>query len=353
MKAIIRKKLKLDSKIKAGIITILSFSAIFLSISIYKGANAHKVKSEEKVVYEYSCQPKADYLVHIHENTVYEGTVQEENLNYSKKLLDSIEINFSTEFQGSREAETEFVYRVTAKVQGYENLKEEAPVVNWSKNYDLLEEKKKITTEHHFLEEVTVQFGLEEYDAFALEAREVTGMELSNQVVVSLEGNLTIHMEEGDLITPVAVSVTIPLQEEVFNISKDNLEPISDAIIEHVYIPVPPNRLLLFGLAILMFLCVIGIMILCIATEPPNAYDVMKANAKRMIKNYGSRMIAIQSKTDHNYHQTYELNSIEDLIKVSDEVQKPIYYIKDEMDIIGDYLLQVVDGDSLYVFHIA
>lgn len=353
MKAIIRKKLKLDSKIKAGVITILSCSAIFLGISIYKEANAHMVKSEEKVVYEYTCQPKADYLVHIDKNTVYEGTVQEENLNYSKKLLDYIEIKFTTEFQGSKEAETEFVYGITAIVQGYENLKEEDPVINWSKNYDLVKEKKKITMENRFLEEETVRVGLEEYDEFALEAREVTGMELSNQVVVRLEGNLKIHMEEGDLITPVAIAVTIPLQEEVFSINKDNLEPISDSIKEYIYIPVLPNRLLIFGLVMLLFLCIIGIMILCIATEAPNAYDVMKANARRMIKNYGSRMIAIQSKTEHNYLQTYELYSIEDLIKVSDEVQKPIYYVKDEMDIIGDYLLQIVDGDSLYVFRIA
>lgn len=353
MTALIRKKFKIDTRVKMGIVLLLSSSIVFLSFGIYREANVHKVKNEEKTVYQYTCQPKAEYLVHIHENSVYEGTVQEENLNYSKKLLDYIEVKFGTEFQGSEGAETEFVYHITAQVQGFENLKGEAPVVNWRKNFELAKETKNITSDTNFTEEKTVRFNLDEYDAFALEAREVTGMELSSQVVVLLEGNLNISTKYGNLSTPIQASITVPLQDEVFSITKEEITPINDNIISNYEVPLKGNPALIVLFSVLLGACIIGILFILLATEAPNAYDLLKAKTKKLIKNYGSRMIVIQNKTEQNYLQTYELGSIEDLIKVSDEIQKPIYYMKDDIDIIGNYLLEVADGDSLYVYHIA
>jgi hypothetical protein len=352
MTALIRKKFKIDTRVKMGIIVLLSCSTVFLSFGIYREVNVHKVKNEEKTAYQYTCQPKAEYLVHIHENSVYEGTVQEENLNYSKKLLDYIEVKFGTEFQGSEEAETEFIYHITAQVQGFENLKGEAPVVNWRKNFELAKETKKITSETNFTEEKTVRFNLDEYDAFALEAREVTGMELSSQVVVLLEGNLNISTKYGNLSTPIQASITVPLQDEVFSITKEEIAPINDNIINNYEVPLKGSATLIFLFSVLLGASIIGILFILLATEAPNAYDLLKTKTKKLIKNYGSRMIVIQNKTEQNYLQTYELGSIEDLIKVSDEIQKPIYYMKDDIDIIGDYLLEVADGDSLYVYHI-
>ncbi len=352
MPVIIRKKYKLDTRVKIGILTLLGCSVICLGIGIYREVSISRTKNVEQTVYEYSCQPKSEYYVHIRKNPVYEGTVQQENLNYSKKLLDYIEVKFGTEFRGAGKAETEFVYHITAQVQGYENMKGEAPVVDWSKDYELLGETKRSTSESSFLEERTVRFDLEDYEAFALKAREVTGMELSSQVVIRLEGNLNIRTGYGDLSTPVTASVTVPLQEEVFRISKEETAAISDNIINIAELVLPANRMLLLLFGLLIIACIAGILIVLLATESPNAYDLAVGKARKLLKLYGSRMIVIRSRTEKNYLQTYEVGSIDDLIKISDEIRKPIYYIKDDLDIIKDYTVRIADEDSLYVYRI-
>jgi len=345
----IHRKIKLDTRVKIGIMVVLVCTISFLGIKIYQEITANKVIREEQVLYQYTCQPKVEYNVHIHENTVYEGTVQGEGIDYSKLLLDYIEVKFGTEFQGSKEAEVELVYRTTAKVIGYKN-DAESKVVNWSKTYPLTEETNVLNQDGYFNEEFNINLRLEDYEAFAIEASTVTGMELSSEVLVSMEGNLFIKSENGELSTPISATITIPLLQDVFSINKESTPSISDSITIFNDIPIVTNRNNIILFSILIFASITGIIVIVLVTEAPNSYDILKAKAKKLIKNYGSRMIALLNKTEHDYLQTYELNSMEDLIKVADEIQRPIYYLRDEIDIIQDYMLHVVDGDNLYTY---
>lgn len=50
--------------------------------------------------------------------------------------------------------------------------------------------------------------------------------------------------------------------------------------------------------------------------------------------------------------QIYMVNSLEDLIKLSDEIQMPIFYISDDENIIADNSMFIVKGEQLYLFHV-
>jgi hypothetical protein len=146
--------------------------------------------------------------------------------------------------------------------------------------------------------------------------------------------------------------MTIPLLEDIFNITKKETAPITGNITEPIEIPIPVNDKIILLFSLLIVFCIIGLLIILIGTESPNAYDILKGKARKLLKNYGSRMIVIQSKTEQNYLQIYELHSIDDLIKVSDEIQKPVFYLKDDIDIIKDYAFHVTDGNNLYVYRV-
>jgi len=349
MKTKIRRKIKLDIRIKIGLMAVIGCFIIFLGIRIYGEVTANKVIKEEEPLYQYSCQPKVEYIVHIHENSIFEGTVQGEGIDYSKLLLDYIEVKFGTEFQGSKEAEVEFDYQISAQVTGYRILMD-SKSTNWSKNFPLEKEKKMVTSDAYFNEETIIKFDLEDFEAFATEAGTVTGMQSSSEVVINMVGNINIKTENGNLSTPISAALTIPLQQDVFSISKGDIAPINDSITNFIEVPVPINHKNILLFSILIAIGLLGMLLILFATEAPNSYDILKAKAKKLIKNYGSHMIALLNKTEHDYLQTYELNSMEDLIKVADEIQRPIYYLRDEIDIIQDYMLHVVDGDNLYTY---
>ncbi|MBB2182464.1 hypothetical protein H0486_06190 [Lachnospiraceae bacterium MD1] len=351
MKNKIHKKMKLKTSIKYGIIIGILAIAAYIGFRLVRELTSDKVIQEEHTLYQYTLQPKADYLVHIKENIVYDGTIQGEGLEYSRNLLDYIEVNFSTEYQSSDIAELQLEYQINAYVNGYKYIND-GKAINWSKLFPLTDKRRVAVSDSYLYEEAKVEFGLDDYEAFATEAKMVTGMNISTEVVVCMEGTLSIVTPNGNLSTPVASSISLPILESIFTINKSGVDPVNDMIVDQVDVTVPINYKLVTLFAVLFFICIIAIIILLLITEAPGTYDILIAKSRKLIKNYGSRMIAIHNKPEQKFRQTYELNSINDLIKISDEIQKPIFYQYDEISIIEDFMLHVIDGDNLYLYHI-
>ncbi len=66
------------------------------------------------------------------------------------------------------------------------------------------------------------------------------------------------------------------------------------------------------------------------------------------LKNYGSRIVALQSIPKMNYRQYYKVHSIKDLIKIADELQKPIFYEVDRDIIVRNSEFHVIEDDTIY-----
>lgn len=346
------KKIKLNTKVKVGSLSVLSLAVLLLGGLIYIELTSKKVMTQDYTLYQYTCQPAVNYSVHIIDNIIYDSNVLEEGMDYSKNLLDYIEAKFTIEFQGSEAGQTELDYHITARVRGYKEA-DEGKAVNWTKKYELKEATKVETSEQYLLEEASVPFDLAEYDDFAIKANEILGMSLSSEVVVSLEGNLIINTPYGTKTSPINLNLTIPLAQNNITIVKDEIPVISDNIIEtkEIVIPVDYNKVTLYSIGI--GACAAIILILLLITKAPSVYDLRNSNARKLLKNYSSRIVSINSKTEENFSQTYVLSTMADLIKVADEIEKPIYYIYDEFFLLGNYSFHVTDGEHQYIYRLA
>ena len=65
-----------------------------------------------------------------------------------------------------------------------------------------------------------IDFTLDEYDALAVRAKEITGMNVSNEVIVELSGTITTEVTKEEVIIPFSTNLKIPLLEEVFQVTK-------------------------------------------------------------------------------------------------------------------------------------
>ena len=67
----------------------------------------------------------------------------------------------------------------------------------------------------------------------------------------------------------------------------------------------------------------------------------------KIFKKYGNRMVALNDKPTEPYDHTYEVFSIEDLVRISDEIGKPIVYrySEDKNEIQRFYVL---NGTEMY-----
>lgn len=341
-------KLKIHKKSKRIIILIFALLLVFSCLQLFPLLEPPQKIKTESTVYEGACEPKAAYLVLINPNEVFPGTSQDEGMFYSKRILNQIRTDFEVNYQGSETVPLDIEYQVLAKVNGFQG-EDPNKVIYWSKSFPVTG---KITVKEEksssWNKKERVDFQLNNYDSFAVRAKEITGMNVSSELLVSMEGMIVAHTEKEDLETPFNVNIRIPLMEDVFQIRKTGTDPVKNSVTETVETQAPFDlfRAVLYGA--LSALCLVGLIIMVFFTRMPNREEELLKKANVTVKDYGSRIVALHSFPKVNYRQYYKVNSIKDLIKVADELQKPIFYEIDKDTLVKDYEFHVVDKETVY-----
>jgi NADH:ubiquinone oxidoreductase subunit 3 (subunit A) len=341
-------KFKIHKKSKKYLIFILVLLIIFSGLQLLLQMLAPKKILEEKSQYEAVCQPKVSYQVFINPNEVYPGTVQAEDEFYSKKLLNHIQADFEVNFIGSREVPLDIEYQYFATVNGFRG-KDEGEALYWTKIFSL-SKKNEIKEDNvsTWSKKESVSFPLGVYDAFSVRAKEITGMDVSSELIVSMKGKVIAHTEEKDLEMPFDVSVQIPLMEGVFKITKSGIDPIKDKVVVKVKVPRPIDYLHIIPFAVLLILSLLALIFLLFFSRSPNPQESLYLKVSSIIKNYGSRIVALQTAPKTDCRQQYSVHSMKDLIKIADEIQKPIFYVTDQNDTIIKHEFFVIENDTYY-----
>ena len=340
-------KLTLHKKTKKVILAILLFLLLFTGIQTYSTVNEEKTVTEENTVFEYSCQPTVNYTVNIRPNELYPGTVLEEGRYYSKLLLDHIQADFTVDYQGSDATPIRVQYQVQAIVNGYQGQTENKNVY-WTKSFPLTQGKILEIEGDSWSGEEQINFTLGDYDALAVRAKEISGMNVSNEVMVELAGTLTVQTTGEEVAIPFSSHLQIPLMEDVFQVTKTAGEALQGSVTETEEVLVPFDRTKVSLLTVLMLLCIAAIPVLLFVIKEPDELTMLRKKNNGLIKNYGSRMVAMREIPDLEYSRYYQVYSIKDMIKIADEMQKPIIYIPDDSIAVRNNELFIISENSLY-----
>ena len=345
-------KFTLHKKTKKFILAILLLLLLITGIQTFSTVNKEEMLTEENVIFEYSCQPSVNYTVNIRPNELYPGTVLEEGGYYSKLLLEHIQAGFAVEYQGSETTPIKIQYQVLATVNGYQG-QTESKNIYWTKSFPLTQEKTVETEGDSWSTEEQINFTLGDYDALAVRAKEISGMKVTNEVIVELLGTITAVTATEEVAIPFSSNLQVPLLEDVFQVTKTAGEALQGSVTETEEVLVPFDRTKVSLLTVLMLLIVAAIPVLKFVIKEPDELTILRKKNSGLIKNYGSRMVAMREIPDLEYSRFYQVYSIKDMIKIADEVQKPILYIPDESTAVRNNELFIISENSLYLWNSA
>jgi hypothetical protein len=300
--------------------------------------------------YEYNVEQNLQYQVHIINNKIYSENILGEGLNYPKKLVDYIKVDYGLNYIGTEEVPVNIEYQTFAKVSGF-LVEDEVKTVYWTKEFPLSQAKTVEKTQSEFELTDSIKSPMAEFETFAIDSEEITGLILSYEVTFCLEGKLIADTPYGKLEKPIEMTVAAPLTKEAFTLEKGNLENITDKITTKVTETLPINKNIVFLCSLIAFICLLSFLYLLIFTINYDLKDTLISIMKKIIKNYGSRMVELHSDVMKTYQYQFDVRSMKDLIKVSDELQKPIYYEVDEEDIVKDFKFCVQNGNDLYTYN--
>jgi hypothetical protein len=136
--------------------------------------------------------------------------------------------------------------------------------------------------------------------------------------------DLTGITDKGPIEKSISPSLIIPLDVDMFEITEENIVDQTEAIeeIKQVQKPINKNLIIIYGI-ILVFL-IIALIILIFFTKLACEKNPLEKELSRIFKKYGDRLVALNS--DISITNSKNVNSIEDLVKIADEIERPIVY---------------------------
>lgn len=344
-------KIKINKILKLALLSLLSILMVVVSFLIYKEVDIPKFTEQKSQVYRYSNKSDINYEVFLRPNKLYDKNYLEEGNRYITEYVDYIKANLNYEFKGEKDTEITGDYNIVAKVKGHTGDGEKQIEI-WEKDFPIIKYKDFKGNNNTISVNEKINISLDEYNTFVKEIIESSNISCQVTLSIIMNVNLKGKMDKGPIDEKTSTSLIIPLNVSMFEIGGNNNVEKQGAIEEtiQVQLPVNKNKMILLGI-IIGFLSLV-LIYLIFFTVPATPKDPLEKKINKVFKKHGDRLVALNSEVLINDTNIMFVKSIDDLVRIADEVEKPIFYrySQDYKDINKFY---VTDEDQIYIFDLA
>lgn len=344
-------QVKINKRIKLGLIIITTIF-IILSIFLLNKTVKHPGVKEEKVsLYTYNQTANVNYKVFLKPNPLYSEETLDERKIYITKFVNYIDTSLKYQFSGDRKVDVKGDYNITATVEGYVGEGETYKII-WKKEYLLLPKKEYSFNDKKASINENIKLNIDEYNNFVKKIIEETGININVKLVVAMNVNQKVNTDKGLIEETISPVVEIPLNKDYFEIA-GNLSQEKPGTIEEtkqVQLPVDENKVIMYKIILgILFILLIFMIFFTKAKPMLNPHEKM---IKRIFKKHGDRLVALNNVIENTHEKHSEVKSIDDLVRIADEIEKPIMY-KHSLDYKEISKFYVYDDKQIYIFDLA
>lgn len=342
-----QKKLKI-SKLHKKISIMILVSLLLGNIGlIMNEVMKQEITEETQVSSSFSNTPGISYQVYLKENALYTDTVQPEDTGYFSSIIDHIVVTFDNQYQGVDGAEYKGDYTITGELTGWEAGTEE-PAPAWMKQLSISSKKTFSTTDDELTLAQDAAIDYNHFNEFVAEVGELTGYNTSYTMEITMVVNYTITTEEGEVTGSLQPSLTIPLGESYFKITKSGIEEKKDDITRTVEViaPIDYFKIILFSTISLLCLILLGFLI---SSVEPTLIDGKRKRVRKLLKSHGIRLVAVYDNLVDEVLSVCYVHSMNDMVKISDEIERPILYVfQNDLANIKEFF--IIERDKAYLY---
>lgn len=326
-------KLSIHKRLRIGLISILIILIPLISFLILKEISNPGFEEQKNTLYSYNTKSIIDYNVHLKLNNLYDKTTLEKGKLYITEFVDYIDANFKYEFIGERSADIKGEYNIIAKVNGFTG--EGDKLINiWEKEFPIKQYKYFNSKEGKTSINEKIKLNLSEYNTFVQQIKESSKISCDTILTLSMNVNLKGATDQGTIEEIISPEIVIPLDVSMFEITENNIVNQDKAIEETIQVQLSVNKklVIIYGVILLVSLSALIVMIFIVKATPE--MDPLEKELKRIFRKHGDRLVAINSEaiesmaiySDNAIKNSISVNSFEDLVRIADEMNKPIFY---------------------------
>lgn len=342
----VQMKFRMKRDLKEKLMIACGAAFLIVCVLFYWLVIRNNMQPVEETAFTYTSTPQVTYGVEVRKNQIYEEDVLPENGLYISNYVKNIPTSFSYLIQNSEAAEMTGSYSIIARVESRMSATE--PSVFWKKDFELVADKEfNITGENHQIqEEIDVDF--KRFDILSRNMKELTDLTSYDVLVVMMSISYTIQTPYGMVAETAEPKIEIPLDQRHFSVNKLEMDELTGEMTHTAIVNVPAAKSTIAILAALLAMAGAGMGVLYFCTEPCTPKDLFAKKIKKIFHSYGQRLVGMNSNIDYR-DETNKVRSMEDLIKISDELNKPIMYTyRENLSEINRFY--VMDDKVLYIY---
>ena len=335
-------KYKLNKSLQITIISILIVLISLISFFLYREISQSTNIKQVDILNNYTDYTDIDYEVRLRSNNIYDSNTLGEGMSYISELVDSIDANFTYEFNSDGERDISGNYNIIATVEGNISSGENFETI-WEKDFPIIKNKNFSSTNGEVLINEDIRLNLDEYNDFVIEAVDSTGVDFETNLIVKLD----IDLDDIEAFEDKTSNIVIPLNTSLFKITINETEEEQGTMTGTTSgeNSIDRSKLIIYG--IIIGLGVLGLIFMVFFTESDLEKEPFEKELDNIFKKHGDRLVALSSHVDIS--NSIMVRSIDDLVRIADELNRPILYkfSKDSKEISKFF---ITNGDEIYVF---
>lgn len=344
------KKLNIPALFRTVMMVVLIVLIVALPFLMYRTWKYPGSITEKESLYAYSQKAVVDYQVAYKNNILTGANTAPAGETYIAEYINNIQTTFNYEFNGEKPAEYKGQYEIKATLIG--NKKEQDKVITiWKKEYQLLPSTPFSGTEASFKLSKELPINLKTYNDFVEKFSEETKINSDTDLLVSWNVTLEANTAHGVIAENLTPTLIIPINRSYFNISGEQKKEQKGAQEESFTRVLPVNQPALYLYGIIAVLSLLGLLGLIIFTKGIRVTDPLELRMKEIFKKHGERLVALGSEANLNENMPVPVKTLEDLIKIADELCKPVMY-KVTPNHESDPVFYVFDDPKVYIFEL-
>lgn len=297
-----------------------------------------EITTDEYTSYNHKELLTYDYTTHLKPNPIYGKTTLPANLYYPLLYTDSLLVNFKYKFNGQVPTTIKGKYKVNITLEGY-TIRNEKIQSLWRKKYPSPIIVPVNITKENFSSDRSFSINIDPYLNF-IELLKDDNISSQCRLIIRTDLDLVKSNEFGEFNDPYQHEFIVPLTNTFINIDSELKKEYENPITATTTTTTPLSLTSSIIFALFLILCLTVIICLHLLTEPI-VKSLKEKIAISIFKKYGTRLIGTLEDPDRHATNPIILKSMEDLIRLSDELIKPIFYHaeKEIKDIKEFYLL--------------
>ncbi|MGE5473804.1 MAG: DUF5305 family protein [Ignavibacteriales bacterium] len=343
------KIFSLNKKFRLSILIFLPIAITAAICFLYITIN-NKFVDQKYDAYTYSHKASINYDVTVLPNNLYTQKSLTEGGIYITDLVNSINPRMKYEFNGNQSAEIKGKYSITALFQGFVKT-DKGEKLLWDKKAVIQPEKNFNIKDKNVLLKSGCNVSLNTYNQLVKMAAEAYKFNCTSKLTIIWRIIVDAKTTKGDINDTLESTMEIPINEKYFeiggNLNKDKKGQITSS--RKVLAPYHNEKIMITCIGIVLGLIML-LFIIFLTTVSPE-FDPIEKKTRKIFNNYADRLVAVCSDVLTDYKKIIDVASIEDLVRIADDLAKSILYkIGDKDEEVTYYF--VLDQDTVYMLDI-